>query len=137
MIPLLSLTGKTNLLEFKIITYTYYVCKILNFSSITKVIKLLIYKENPIFFEKIDFDDDNVFLEPLLFSKEILIEILQGYFLKEKKVNINYSFKKKGIAYIPKIGYFKNKSLKPFEQIEIIKGTGIEIVKYSHLDYPL
>ena len=33
-----------------------------------ETIQLLLYKENPSLLEKIDFEDDNVFLEPLLFE---------------------------------------------------------------------
>ena len=31
-------------------------------------IKLLIYKEKPSLLEKVDFEDDNIFLDPLLFA---------------------------------------------------------------------
>lgn len=36
--------------------------------NIINTIKILLYKENPSLLEKVNFDDDDVFLEPLLFS---------------------------------------------------------------------
>ena len=62
-----------------------------NKDEILEVTKILIYKENPLLFEKLDFNNNDVFLEPLLFAyfnsksynllpKEALEEILQGYF---------------------------------------------------------
>jgi hypothetical protein len=86
--------------------------------EIVNTIKLLIYKENPLLLEKVDFDDDNVFLEPLLFAyfnskkdnpfpKEMLEEIMQGYYVSKSEVMHSYSFNKKGIAYIPELGYYK------------------------------
>jgi hypothetical protein len=109
--------------------------------EITNTIKLLIYKENPSLLEKVDFDDDNVFLEPLLFAyfnskKEnlfptaMLEEIMQGYFVKSEAIKINYSFNKNNVAYIPFIGYLKKGELKPFEPIQIIQNTTIEVLKY-------
>ena len=57
-------------------------------------IQLLLYKENPSLLEKVNFEDDNVFLEPILFSyfnskkdnlfsKDMLTEIIQGYFVEK------------------------------------------------------
>lgn len=111
--------------------------------KISETIKLLIYKENPNLLENLDFDDDEVFLEPLLFayfnskkdnlfSNEMLEEILQGYFLTPlKEVILKNSLNKKGTTYIPKLGYFKANHIKPYELIENIVGTSIEILKHS------
>lgn len=114
-----------------------------NKRDIINTIKLLIYQEVPEILEKISFKDENIFLNPLLFSyfnskksgcfdKEILTEILQGYYLKKEKLNIKHSFNKENIAYIPKVGYFKKGKKKAFMPIEIIKDTSIEIIKYTH-----
>jgi len=114
-----------------------------NKEVIINTIKILIYKKFPEIFKKINFNDDNLFLEPLLFSffnsekeginsKETLEEILQGYFIKSEKLKINESFNKNVIAYIPQIGYFKKGEETPFLPIQLIKGTNIEILKYSH-----
>ena len=40
-----------------------------NRDEIINTIKLLLYKENTSVFKKLNFDDDEVFLEPLLFEK--------------------------------------------------------------------
>lgn len=37
-------------------------------TNITNTIKLLLYNKNKVILEKIDFEDDNIFLEPLLFA---------------------------------------------------------------------
>lgn len=73
--------------------------------NIVETIKLLTYKENPSSLEKIDFEDDNVFLEPLLFAyfnskkdnlfyREMLTEIMQGYFVEKEPLLIKESFNK-------------------------------------------
>ena len=36
--------------------------------TLIETIQLLLYKENPTLLEKVNFEDDNVFLEPLLFE---------------------------------------------------------------------
>ena len=86
-----------------------------NLIEIINTIKLLIYKENPSLLEKIDFEDDAVFLEPLLFayfnskkdnlfSSNVLVEILQGYFMEKQKFVCDFSYNKNEIAYLPNIG---------------------------------
>lgn len=110
-------------------------------TEIVNTIKLLIYKEIPILLNKVDFNDDDVFLEPLLFayfnskkdnifSNEILKELMQGYFIEKDYLLINQSFNKNNIAYIPKIGYFKKGEDIPFDPIEIIDNTNIELIKH-------
>ncbi|HEU4791527.1 MAG TPA: hypothetical protein VFS71_17700 [Flavobacterium sp.] len=111
-------------------------------TEITNTTKLLIYKENPILLEKVNFDDDNVFLEPLLFTyfncknendlpNELLVEFMQGYFVKREEIISKYSFKKNDIVYIPQLGYLKNGESVPFEQIQMVEHTNIEVLKYS------
>lgn len=121
----------------------FFMEKILdNQIEIVNTIKLLIYKETPSLLEKVDFDDDKVFLEPLLFAyfnskkeylfpTEMLEEIMQGYFVKSEEIKINYSFNKNNIAYLPSIGYFRKGESAPFEPIQIIENTNIEIFKGS------
>jgi hypothetical protein len=110
----------------------------INQTEIANAIKTLIYKESAGLLKKVDFDNENIFLEPLLFayfnSKEdnhfpnqILEGILQGYFLNQ----IKQSYNKVSIDYVPNIGYFKEGETIPFEPIQIIKNTNIEIFKYS------
>lgn len=110
-------------------------------TEIINTIKILIYKENPILLEKIDFDDDEIFLEPLLFSyfnskggnkfsDELLEDILQGFFREKKELKINHSFNKNDIAYIPNVGYFK-KGLRNVQE-PILKSMDFEILKEIH-----
>lgn len=111
-----------------------------NRTKLTETIKLLLYKENPTLLEKIDFKEDNIFLEPLLFayfnskknglfSNAILTEIMQGYFLEKEPLQLNESFNKKGIAYIPNLGYFNKEGNKVDD---ILKIDAFEILKDSH-----
>ncbi len=118
-------------------------------AEIINTIKLLLYKEDESILEKVDFDDDDVFLEPLLFtyfnSKETekftsneLTELMHGYFIKKKSNHkVQKFFNKHNISYIPNIGYFNKNDDNPFESINLIEGTKIEIIKYhlSLLDY--
>jgi hypothetical protein len=113
-----------------------------NQTEIINTIKLLIYKENPSLLEKIDFDDDDIFLEPLLFfyfnykienslPTELLAEFMQGFFISKEKLKINYSFFENEIAYLPKLGYFKKNDPSFFEPTYIVDNTNIEVLKYS------
>jgi len=109
--------------------------------EIIDTVKLLIYKEQPSILEKIDFEDDSIFLEPLLFSyfnnklnykypNELLTEILQGYFIVKEELRIKYSFNRNGTAYIPRLGYFRKGVREPFE--EILKIGDFEVLKEVH-----
>jgi len=110
-----------------------------NLEEVINTIKFLLYKESSKIIEKIDFDDDRIFLEPLLFayfnsktdnlfSDEMLTEIMQGYFIDEKPLKIKQSYNKQVIAYLPNIGYFKNG-----EKIDtILKIDSFEILKEIH-----
>ena len=111
-----------------------------NRDEIINTIKLLLYKENTSVFKKLNFDDDEVFLEPLLFAyfnsksynsypKEALEEMLQGYFIKKEEI-ITHSYSRDGIAYVPNIGYFKVNESIPFEKIKFIAHTNIELIQY-------
>lgn len=104
-------------------------------------IKLLIYKESEKLFDKLNFENDYIFLEPLLFAyftrkknntfpKEILNEIIQGYYTEREKTIIKYSFNKNGIAYIPNLGYYVKNSYFPIESI--LKKGDFEIIKEIH-----
>lgn len=111
-----------------------------NNEEIVNTIKLLLYKENQSLLEKVDFDDDNVFLEPLLFayfnskkdnlfSNDLLKEIMQGYFVKKEPLYLKESFDKKGTAYIPNLGYYDKNGLKVDE---ILKIDAFEVLKTLH-----
>lgn len=103
-------------------------------------IKLLLYKENPTLLEKVDFEDDNIFLEPFLFayfnskkdnlfSTEMLTELMQGYFIAKEPLQLEHSYNKEGIAYVPNLGYFdKQGNIVD----DILKIDAFEILKYKH-----
>ena len=105
------------------------------------IIQLLIYRKNL----NILNNGDDFFAEPLvfayfnnkkdnLFPKAVLKEILQGYLLKKGPLKIKYSFNQNGVAYIPKLGYFKEREITPFEPIlmledfEVLKETATQII---------
>ena len=103
-------------------------------------IQILLYKESPLTLEKIDFEDDNVFLEPLLFayfnskknnlfSEDMLTEIMQGYFIEKEPLLLKESFNNEGIAYVPNLGYFDKNGSKIDD---ILKIDAFEILKTSH-----
>ncbi len=109
--------------------------------NINNTIKLLIYKENQSLLQKINFEYDDIFLEPLLFAyfnskkeglfpKKTLQEILQGYFTEKEALKIKYSFNKNNVAYIPYLGYFKKGENTPYEPI--LKQGDFEIIKEIH-----
>ncbi|CAH0335335.1 hypothetical protein FVB9288_00971 [Flavobacterium sp. CECT 9288] len=109
--------------------------------EIVNTIKLLIYKEKPTLLEKVDYNDDSVFMEPLLFayfnskrenisSLEILEELMQGFFIKTVPTFFNPLHYKNTVVYLPRIGYFRSSESELFEEIAFIKNTNIEILKY-------
>uniref|UniRef100_UPI0040476E4C hypothetical protein n=1 Tax=Flavobacterium sp. TaxID=239 RepID=UPI0040476E4C len=122
-------------------------------------IKILLYKNNSKIFELINFDDDKIYTEPLLYSyfnnkTDLKIElgsILIGY-KKAKKQNIKIKTDEFGRIYIPNIGWFstseKNQNLifskdsneflknekkinHKFEPIALIENTKIELLQYQ------
>ena len=106
--------------------------------SLLETIQFLLYKENPALLEKIDFEDDNVFQEPLLFayfnskkdnlfSDNMLTEIMQGYFVEKEPLVLKESYNQEGIAYIPNAGYF-DKDGNKVDEICIINNTLIELI---------
>ena len=87
-------------------------------------LKLFLYKSYPEIFSKLDFDNDSIFCNPLLFAvfrqrlasafsfeeeRDLISGILQGYFTdREKEIFLSgplFNFQE--IAYIPNVGYFK------------------------------
>lgn len=103
-------------------------------------IQLLLYIENSSILEKIDFEEEAIFIEPLLFtyfntkkdkifSISMLSEIMQGYFVEKEPLLLNDSFNEEGIAYVPKLGYFDRGGSK-VENIYIIDNSSIELLIY-------
>ncbi|WP_445710765.1 hypothetical protein [Flavobacterium sp.] len=112
-----------------------------------QTIQLLLYKENPSLLEKVNFDDDSIFLEPLffayfnskkdnLFTTELLNEIMQGYFLEKEPLYLKESFNEEGISYVPNMGYF-NMDKEKVDNSHIINNTGIELILHPiiHLNH--
>src|SRR5690554_39846 len=107
-------------------------------SKIVENIQILLYKDNSSLLEKLDLEDDKPFLEPLLFTyfnakndkslpKDVLEELMQGYFMKKEPLNISYSYGKELLAYLPELGYF-NESGQKVQECYIIKKTQIELL---------
>ncbi|WP_348705528.1 hypothetical protein [Tenacibaculum sp. 190524A02b] len=112
-----------------------------NKEKIIETLKLLTFKEDNNLFEKIDFDNDTIFLEPLLFSyfnskknntfpSTTLQEILQGYYTNKEKLNLKYSYNQNNIAYVPKLGYLKKETQEKIEK-PLVYGD-FEILKEVH-----
>jgi hypothetical protein len=81
-------------------------------------IKTLIFQRNPDFFERLDFNNDFIFLEPLLFAwfndpapvHVSLEQLLIGYIADEKKPNeLQVHSDENGIIYLPNMGYLKTR----------------------------
>ena len=116
--------------------------KILN-DSIDNIInntKLLIYKENSLLFDRLRFDDDETFLEPLLFcyfyskkntfySVAILEQLMQGYFINKGDVKIEKILNDDQLAYIPNMGYYTNSVKKD----SVIKTEDIYNINHSKI----
>lgn len=111
-------------------------------NNLVDTIKILIYKEASILLEKLNFKDDNTFLEPLLFiyfnskkddlfPKQMLNEILQGYHLEKSEIKIKHSYNKENVAYLPRIGYFRKDEINPFDNIIILPNTNFEVITYQ------
>jgi len=109
-------------------------------TGITENIQILLYKENPTLLEKLNFEDDKTFSEPLLFAyfnnkkhsafpKEVLEEIMQGYFTEKEPLEIEHSYNKNNIAYVPNVGYYNQNQEKTEPILEI---EGLEIAKEHH-----
>jgi hypothetical protein len=110
-------------------------------TKLIETIQLLLYKENPSIFEKINIEDESIFLEPLLFayfnskkdnsfSKDLLLEIVQGYFIEKETIKINESCNKDGIAYISKMGYYDKNGVM-VNEIFYVENTNIEVIYHS------
>jgi hypothetical protein len=82
-------------------------------------IKIELHNDDPNIFEKLDFDNDYIYSEPLLFSyfsrtnpNISLQQILFGYYPKEKKPsNFKVKSDQKGLIYLPNYGYLQTDEL--------------------------
>jgi hypothetical protein len=87
--------------------------------SIIDNIKILIYKENPTLFELLDFKNENLFKEPLLFAyfnakekSSTLEQILFGYIVDESSPpHISVYSDENGRIYLPHYGWLLTKKI--------------------------
>lgn len=112
-------------------------------NELADIIRILIYKEDAAILTKLNLEDDQIFLEPLLmayfnraqtekvFPDGMLPELMQGYILEKQATNVLALCNKDGIAYVPTVGYIKKEEKAPFEKLQIIPNTTIEVVKYN------
>jgi hypothetical protein len=83
--------------------------------KILENVRILIYKENPQLFDLLEYENDNIFNEPLLFAffyankkGATLEQLLWGYIEKSKRPrNIKAITDKQGLIYLPEIGWLK------------------------------
>lgn len=108
--------------------------------SVIDSLKLLLYKRNEGIFERIDFEDDSIYQEPLLYSyvtqqDDIWLDsIIYGYEKKPKEKIIVFS-NKKGIVYIPNVGYFYTDRIA--QKLFLEKMDGIFLIKdQQNLEVP-
>ncbi|MDC8098616.1 hypothetical protein [Chryseobacterium rhizosphaerae] len=79
--------------------------------SVVDSLKMLLYQRHENIFERIDFEDDRIYLEPLLFAyimqeEDVWLDsIIYGY-EKNPKSKIRVFSNHTGTVYIPQIGYF-------------------------------
>ncbi len=93
--------------------------------TLADVIKMLLHEKSQSLFEKLDFYNDSIFLEPLLFTKlqglcktYSLDQILYGYLSKDSKPErINVFIEKNNYVYLPNIGF-----------LELLEETGTSFI---------
>ena len=128
--------------------------------SVIDSLKLLLYKRHENIFDRIDFEDDTIYQEPLLYTyvtqqDDIWLDAIIYGFEKNPKDRILVFSNKNGIIYFPKVGYFhtekiadrlyleKNNStfsIKDEKNVEVFfryeplyfLDEGIELVKTQH-----
>ncbi|WP_313387076.1 hypothetical protein [Chishuiella sp.] len=109
----------------------------LRLGEVVDSVKMLLYKRHEDIFERIDFYNDNIFLEPLLYTyltqkdNEWLDSIIVGYEKKPKR-KINVFTNKLGIVYIPNIGYFTTKKNSKMLKLEILSQE--EFIMYDGME---
>lgn len=127
-----------------------------SYTSLTQNLKILLYKQNNKIFEILDFENDKLFYEPLLFSyfndKENYIKYINNIlFYKYNESNkLEIYSDEFGRVYLSNLGwlltnypneafyfnkkdlFLKNKNIDyRFEEIKIIEGTKIELLQYE------
>jgi hypothetical protein len=100
--------------------------------------KMLLYKEYLDILEKIDFNNEEAFCNPLLYAffrhktlntfpqeieKQLISNLLQGYFVKNDNLDLTHLYNIENIAYVPNIGYFKKDHKDCFNPIVKVEGS--------------
>jgi hypothetical protein len=106
-------------------------------------IKLILYNKNPDIFREVDFENDLIYSDPILFAginselRPDLTDLLWGYMSTEKQFSpIKIYADENGVIYLPNTGYFYTKY--PSEEFKLVakkggltlKGLNDEIVDY-------
>ncbi len=103
-------------------------------------VKSMIFREDESLFEVLDFSDDRIFLEPLLFAyfnsnktNITLKQILFGYIHPSKRfTKINVSTNPSGIIYLPKIGYLETENCENLQlELAVDNHTGDYTLTYE------
>ncbi len=100
--------------------------------------RTIVYRQSPNVFDRLDFNDDDIFLEPLLFlyphlpaEFQNLEQLLFGYIPNNSKPDsLTIKTDKKGMVYIPRIGYIYTNT--PNKQLKLKWNT--EISTFSKED---
>ena len=111
---------------------------------IADAMKLLLYNQAPELFESLDFEQDDVFLEPLLFAYfnhghrdpcVTLQQLLFGYHDWDTRPSrIPVMSDRNGIVYLPQIGYFKTGVKKA--QLDLVCQNGAFHLRQSGQNLP-
>lgn len=115
-----------------------------NYNQLADSLRILTYRESEEIISKIDFNDNSIFLEPTVFAyfnraktgkefpKSLLAEIMQTHFIEKEPLQLEGSYNKNNIAYIPHLGYYKKGKEKPIkEELLYVQNTNIEVAKYE------
>ncbi|SIQ80740.1 hypothetical protein SAMN05880574_12628 [Chryseobacterium sp. RU37D] len=91
-------------------------------------LKVLLYQRHENIFDRIDFEDDRIYQEPLLYayitqSDDFWLDSIIFGYEKNRNKKIEVFSNKKGIVYIPNIGYFHTDEKNQKLFLEVVNGT--------------
>lgn len=100
--------------------------------SVIDSLKLLLYKRHENIFDRIDFEDDTIYQEPLLYTyvtqqDDIWLDAIIYGFERNPKDRILVFSNKNGIIYIPKVGYFHTEKIA--EKLYLEKDNNVFSIK--------
>ena len=110
-------------------------------SHVILSLKKLLYSRHEDIFERIDFYDDSIYQEPLLFTyvhqsdDKWIDSIIYGYESKKKEV-IEVFSNESGVIYVPKVGYFLTDKISAKIFLHTTNNGGIKLkIDGVDLDY--